>query len=66
MGWLGYALMVLELVGLAPLLLPRALAFEAGMLLAFYGIYFGVLSRDIAAVCSDVMAHGLGVQAAPI
>jgi len=29
----------------------------------FYGIYYGVLGRDIAEICSDSMASKIGVSA---
>jgi hypothetical protein len=27
----------------------------------FYGVYYGVLGRDIAEICSDLMAAKIGV-----
>ena len=34
---------------------------DFGLLVMFYGLYFGVVSRDIAEVCSDTMAAHIGV-----
>jgi hypothetical protein len=33
-----------------------------GTLLIFYGLYFGVLGRDIAEICADKMASHIGVS----
>ena len=63
-GWVGYGLMVLELTGLTSLVHRRPEVFQAALLMAFYGVYFGVLSRDIADLCSDTIAQGLGVREA--
>ena len=35
---------------------------DFGLLVMFYGLYFGVVSRDIAEVCSDTMAAHIGVS----
>jgi len=35
--------------------------FHPGMLLLFYGLYYGVLGRDFAEVCTDRMASQIGV-----
>jgi len=63
LGYLGYVVMLLEIVGITRLFHDGADVFQAGMLLAFYGLYFGVLSRDIADLCSDTIAQNLGVGA---
>ena len=51
------------LLGLNLLLLikPQS-AMDFGLLLLFYGLYFGVVSRDFAEVCSDTMAAHIGVS----
>jgi len=57
-GVCGYALLVLELLGVTALLealLPRGTAF----ILLWYGLYFGILNRDCAEVASDRIAAGL-------
>lgn len=33
-----------------------------GMLFLFYGLYFGVLGRDVAEICADTMASHIGVR----
>ena len=35
---------------------------DFGLLLLFYGLYFGVISRDFAEVCTDKMASHVGVS----
>ena len=35
---------------------------DFGLLLLFYGLYFGVVARDIAEVCADTMAAHIGVR----
>ena len=37
-------------------------AAEIGLLVLFYGLYFGVLGRDFAEICADKMASKLGVS----
>lgn len=37
-------------------------AAEVGLLVLFYGLYFGVLGRDFAEICADKMASKLGVS----
>jgi RING finger protein 121 len=35
---------------------------DFALLLGFYGLYYGVLARDIAEICSDKMAAHVGVS----
>ena len=35
---------------------------DAGLLLLFYGLYYGVLGRDVAEICTDAMASHIGVS----
>ena len=37
-------------------------AAEVGLLVLFYGLYFGVMGRDFAEICADKMASKLGVS----
>lgn len=58
-GVAGYALLVVEVLGLHALLshiLPKGTA----LLLLWYGLYFGILNRDCAEVASDRIAASLG------
>jgi hypothetical protein len=40
---------------------PNATMVDASLTLVFYGLYFGVLSRDLIDYCADVMASTIGV-----
>ena len=44
----------------ALVLVATPTAIDAGVLLLFYGMYYGVLCRDIAEICSDRMASRIG------
>lgn len=35
---------------------------DLGFLLLFYGLYYGVLGRDIAEICADKIASKIGVS----
>jgi RING finger protein 121 len=35
---------------------------DFGLLFLFYGLYYGVLGRDIAEICADKMASHIGVS----
>lgn len=35
---------------------------EFGVVLIFYGVYFGVMGRDCAELCVDYMAAGMTVS----
>lgn len=35
---------------------------DVGVLLLFYGLYYGVMGRDFAEICSDYMASTIGVD----
>ena len=34
---------------------------DAGLLLMFYALYYGVLARDVAEICTEKMVAGIGV-----
>jgi hypothetical protein len=71
MGIFGYVLMLMELTGLtspaaatsvdpnAPP--PPSVFFEYGFFMLLYGVYFGILGRDIVQLLADHMAHSIGV-----
>ncbi|XP_033743023.1 RING finger protein 121-like isoform X1 [Pecten maximus] len=60
-GVTGYMIIMLTLLGLNLLLLIKPnVSMDFGLLLLFYGLYFGVVSRDFAEVCSDTMAAHIG------
>ena len=35
---------------------------DFGLVLLFYGLYYGVLGRDFAEICSEQMATRIGVR----
>lgn len=35
---------------------------DFGVVLLFYGLYYGVMGRDFAEICSDYMASTIGVS----
>lgn len=35
---------------------------DCGLLFVFYGLYYGVLGRDISEICADKMASHVGVS----
>lgn len=36
---------------------------DVGVIMLFYGLYYGVMGRDFAEICSDYMASTIGVGA---
>ena len=62
MGIIGYLVIMFTLFGLNVLLLIKPqVAMDFGLLLLFYGLYYGVVGRDFAEVCADKMAARIGV-----
>lgn len=35
---------------------------DCGLLFVFYGLYYGVLGRDISEICTDKMTSHIGVS----
>lgn len=35
---------------------------DVGVVMLFYGLYYGVMGRDFAEICSDYMASTIGVE----
>lgn len=35
---------------------------DVGVVMLFYGLYYGVMGRDFAEICSDYMASTIGVN----
>lgn len=35
---------------------------DVGVIMLFYGLYYGVMGRDFAEICSDYMASTIGVR----
>ena len=62
LGIVGYVILLLMFTGLG-LLLPVGpdVIMEFGVVLIFYGVYFGVMGRDCAVLCVDFMSAGMTV-----
>jgi len=61
-AFVGYLIVMGHFLGLA-VILPVFPSPSAALLLLFYGLYFGVLGRDLANVCSTSMAVTMGYVA---
>lgn len=62
-GIMGYLIVMFTLFGLNMLVLVKPqTSMDFGLLVLFYGLYFGVTSRDFAEVCADSMAAHIGVS----
>ncbi|XP_046394513.1 RING finger protein 121 isoform X3 [Ischnura elegans] len=65
LGLLGYILMMATMFGLNLLFDSKSKPWmDAGFLLLFYGLYYGVLGRDLAEICADKMATHVGYYTA--
>lgn len=60
-GVLGYGLLILEGIGLGLLLGPRW-PDGVSLMLVWYGLYFGVLGRDLAEVAGDRMVRHVPIR----
>lgn len=62
LGIIGYILVLFTFFGLNIILNVKPhIWMDWGMLFLFYGLYFGVLGRDVAEICADTMASHIGV-----
>ena len=63
LGIIGYVILLLVFTGIG-LLLPIGpdTVMEFGVILIFYGVYFGVMGRDSAELCVDFMSAGMTVS----
>lgn len=60
-GVFGYILVLLTMMGVNMIFLIRPeTAMDFSLLLMFYGLYYGVMGRDFAEICSDTMASTIG------
>mmetsp|Transcript_7795 Transcript_7795/g.10387 ORF Transcript_7795/g.10387 Transcript_7795/m.10387 type:complete len:340 (+) Transcript_7795:126-1145(+) len=60
-GISGYLILMLEMVGLRAILhLPKQTIASIGGTMLFYGLYFGLLGRDVAEVCAECISSTLG------
>lgn len=62
-GIVGYLIVMFTLLGLNLILMIKPqTAMDFGLLILFYGLYFGVIDRDFAEVCTESMATHIGVS----
>ncbi|CAM0138394.1 unnamed protein product [Umbelopsis sp. WA50703] len=59
-GMTGYCVVMLTFFGIATLFLSGDTAMQFGTLCLSYGLYFGVLGRDLVEICADRMAATIG------
>ncbi|KAJ1819111.1 hypothetical protein LPJ56_003713 [Coemansia sp. RSA 2599] len=57
---MGFVLFLLGFFNIAPGLTDSEAYLSASMLFLFYGLYFGLMSRDLVALCTDRIAATLG------
>ncbi|XP_015599995.1 RING finger protein 121 isoform X2 [Cephus cinctus] len=61
LGIIGYCIMIATLFGLNLVFdVTSHVWMDCGILFLFYGLYFGVLGRDVAEICADKMASHIG------
>lgn len=63
LGLGGYGILMAELIGIRELLYLPSWVGSSGLLILFYGVYFGVLNRDCAEAVTDRIHLRMGVRA---
>ncbi|XP_012264542.2 RING finger protein 121 [Athalia rosae] len=64
LGIIGYIIILATFFGLNLIFdVKPHIWMDCGLLFVFYGLYFGVLGRDIAEICADKMASHIGYYA---
>ncbi|XP_015520256.1 E3 ubiquitin ligase Rnf121 isoform X1 [Neodiprion pinetum] len=64
LGIIGYVIMLATFFGLNLIFdVSPHVWMDYGLLFVFYGLYFGVLGRDISEICADKMASHIGYYA---
>uniref|UniRef100_H2ZFP1 RING-type domain-containing protein n=1 Tax=Ciona savignyi TaxID=51511 RepID=H2ZFP1_CIOSA len=60
-GVFGYVLVMLTMMGVNLMFrIKPETAMDISIVLLFYGLYYGVMSRDFAEICSETMASTIG------
>lgn len=63
LGLVGYLVIMAAFLGMNYLFSqPPNTWMDVGLMFCFYGLYIGVLGRDISEICSDKMAAAIGVS----
>ncbi|XP_055312521.1 E3 ubiquitin ligase Rnf121 isoform X3 [Sitodiplosis mosellana] len=61
LGIVGYIIMMLTFVGFNLVFnQPPTVWMDVGFMFVYYGLYFGVLGRDVSEICADKMASNIG------
>ncbi|CAB3401857.1 unnamed protein product [Caenorhabditis bovis] len=61
LGIIGYLIMMFALLGFNYVFgIKQNTCMDAGILILYYGLYYGVLGRDFAHICTDRMAAKIG------
>ncbi|XP_050442834.1 RING finger protein 121 [Adelges cooleyi] len=61
LGIIGYSIMILSFFGISVVFnVNPAVWVDCGLLIMYYGLYFGVLGQDVAEICASTMASNLG------
>lgn len=64
LGIIGYIIMMLTFVGFNFVFNQQPhIWMDVGLMFVYYGLYFGVLGRDLSEICADKMASNIGVKA---
>ena len=62
-GITGYVIMMATFLGLHFFFgVKPHIWLDAGLLLMFYALYYGVMARDIAEICTEKMVSQIGVN----
>lgn len=51
-----------QLISVSPCRIKAEDSMDIGVIMLFYGLYYGVMGRDFAEICSDYMASTIGVK----
>lgn len=63
LGIVGYVIMMLTFLGFNYIFNHQPHVWmDIGITFVYYGLYFGVLGRDISEICADKMAANIGVR----
>jgi RING finger protein 121/175 len=63
LGIIGYVIMLLTFLGVNIFFDTKPHVWmDVALIFVFYGLYYGVLGRDISEICADKMASHIGVR----
>lgn len=65
LGIIGYIAIILTLIGVNLIFgIKNTTSLDFGVYVLFYGVYYGVLGRDFAQICTENIACKIGVYVA--